>query len=101
MSYPEKLPQTSVVIVFRNEAWSTLIRTMWSVYRKSPRALLKEIILVDDKSDMAHLQQRLEDYVKTMPVKTLLVRTLRRTGLIQARLLGIKHAKVCDINNGV
>lgn len=94
MPYPEKLPQTSVIIVFRNEAWSTLLRTIWSVYNKSPKALLKEIILVDDKSDRAHLGKQLEDYVKTIPVKTLLIRTLTRTGLMQARLLGVKYSTV-------
>ncbi|XP_030383472.1 polypeptide N-acetylgalactosaminyltransferase 5 isoform X1 [Scaptodrosophila lebanonensis] len=89
--YPAKLPTTSIVIVFHNEAWTTLLRTVWSVINRSPRSLLKEIILVDDASERDFLGKKLEDYVATLPVRTFVLRTEKRSGLIRARLLGAQH----------
>ncbi|XP_012236045.2 polypeptide N-acetylgalactosaminyltransferase 5 isoform X1 [Linepithema humile] len=91
--YSKYLPDTSIVIVFHNEAWTTLLRTVWSVINRSPRSLLKEIILVDDASEREHLKQDLEDYITTLPVPTYVYRTEKRSGLIRARLLGAKHVK--------
>ncbi|XP_014204958.1 polypeptide N-acetylgalactosaminyltransferase 5 isoform X2 [Copidosoma floridanum] len=91
--YPKLLPDTSIVIVFHNEAKSTLLRTVWSVINRSPKSLLKEIILVDDASEREHLKQELEDEVEALPVPTYVYRTEKRSGLIRARLLGAKHVK--------
>jgi hypothetical protein len=51
LTYDSDLPSTSVVIVFTNEAWSSLVRTVHSVLNGSPKHLLEEIVLVDDCSD--------------------------------------------------
>lgn len=50
-NYPEDLPRTSVIIVFHNEGWSVLLRTIHSVINRTPSKFLEEILLVDDFSD--------------------------------------------------
>ncbi|CDQ66029.1 unnamed protein product [Oncorhynchus mykiss] len=85
------LPTTSVIIVFHNEAWSTLLRTVYSVLHTSPAALLTEIIMVDDASTAEHLGTRLDEYVKQLKIVKV-VRQQERKGLITARLLGARGA---------
>ena len=46
------LPTASIIMCFYNEAWSTLLRSVWSILDKTPSHLLHEIILIDDKSDI-------------------------------------------------
>ncbi|XP_067136293.1 polypeptide N-acetylgalactosaminyltransferase 13 [Centruroides vittatus] len=92
-SYPESLPTTSIVIVFHNEAWSTLLRTVHSVIRTSSRELLKEIILVDDYSERDYLGEKLQNYVAKLEVPVKVLRTGKRSGLIRARLLGAAITK--------
>ncbi|XP_007556722.1 polypeptide N-acetylgalactosaminyltransferase 6-like [Poecilia formosa] len=85
------LPTTSVIIVFHNEAWSTLLRTVYSVLHTSPAILLKEIILVDDASVADHLKEKLELFVEQFKIVRV-VRQPERKGLITARLLGASIA---------
>lgn len=94
IQYPKKLPQTSVIIIFYNEELTILLRTIWSAITKSPRALLKEVILLDDGSTNEDLGQKLNDYLKNFSVPVVLVRAGERIGLIRAKLLAVQHAKV-------
>ncbi|KAJ8353899.1 hypothetical protein SKAU_G00214660 [Synaphobranchus kaupii] len=86
--YPDDLPRTSVVIVFHNEAWTTLLRTVRSVINRSPRHLLEEVVLVDDASERDFLKRPLEQYVRKLEVPVRVVRMEQRSGLIRARLKG-------------
>ncbi|XP_064834492.1 polypeptide N-acetylgalactosaminyltransferase 10-like isoform X2 [Oncorhynchus masou masou] len=89
--YAVKLPNTSIIIPFHNEGWSSLLRTVHSVLNRSPPELIAEVILVDDFSDKEHLKASLEEYMVRMP-KVRILRTKKREGLIRTRLLGAAAA---------
>ncbi|XP_048758262.1 polypeptide N-acetylgalactosaminyltransferase 5-like isoform X2 [Ostrea edulis] len=91
-SYRRNLPTASVVVIFYNEAWSVLWRTVHSIWNNSPRRLLREIILVDDASVHEHLGERLDQEVARFR-DVRLVRAKNRTGLIQARNLGFSRVQ--------
>lgn len=59
------LPTTSVIVIFFNEPYSVLVRTVHSVINTSPKNLLKEIILVDDGSSNVDLKHKLDYYVSS------------------------------------
>lgn len=97
VDYPPDLPTASVVIVFKNERWSPVLRTVYSVLNRSPKHLLKEVILVDDQSDIEEMGQRLEDYCEEHFGE--LVRILRaptRLGLIKAKNFGARNGSNFD-----
>jgi len=95
--YLADLPPASIIIPFYNEHWSTLLRSVHSIFKRSPLELVKEIILVDDASQKEHLKQKLEDYIseknsKEWENKVRVERLKERDGLIGARLAGAKAA---------
>uniref|UniRef100_A0A8R1DKY4 Polypeptide N-acetylgalactosaminyltransferase n=1 Tax=Caenorhabditis japonica TaxID=281687 RepID=A0A8R1DKY4_CAEJA len=94
ITYPDDLPTTSVIIVYHNEAYSTLLRTVWSVIDRSPNRLIKEIILVDDFSNRTFLRYpTLDDSLKPLPVDIKIIRSKQRVGLIRARMMGAQEAQ--------
>ncbi|XP_074554714.1 N-acetylgalactosaminyltransferase 7-like [Halichoeres trimaculatus] len=90
--YDDRLLTSSVVIVFHNEGWSTLMRTVHSVIKRTPRRYLAEVVMIDDFSNKVHLKERLEDYIKQWNGLVKLFRNEKREGLIQARSIGAKKA---------
>ncbi|CAK9300062.1 unnamed protein product [Gordionus sp. m RMFG-2023] len=91
IKYDYDLPTTSIVMCFHNEAFSVLLRGVHSIIDRTPSRLLKEIILVDDFSDMEHVKEKLDKYVAKLG-KVRVIRTKKREGLIRARLFGAANA---------
>ncbi|XP_053993883.1 N-acetylgalactosaminyltransferase 6-like [Hylaeus volcanicus] len=92
--YANNLPKASVIIIFHNELLSVLLRSIHSVLNYSPPSLLKEIILVEDKSNKTShpwLFDTLDTYVQDLP-KTRLYHLNKRHGLMGARIYGAKKA---------
>ena len=50
LRYPANLPAASIIIIFRDELLSVLLRTVYSILENTPENLVLEIILVDDGS---------------------------------------------------
>lgn len=92
----DSLPAASVLMVFYNEPFSTLMRSVHSVLNRTPPPLLKEVVLLDDGSDLADVAAggngKLERYVKLLP-KVRLLRSPKREGIVGARLRAIRAAE--------
>ncbi|UMM38098.1 hypothetical protein L5515_009653 [Caenorhabditis briggsae] len=79
---------TTVIITYHNEARSSLLRTVFSVFNMSPEALLMEIVLVDDNSEDVEIGKELAQIEK---IKVL--RNNQREGLIRSRVKGAQVAQ--------
>lgn len=91
LTYSENLPEVSIIVTFHNEAWSVLIRSVYSILNRTPDSLLKEVILVDDFSSLEHLKEPLDQFMEQFQ-KVKIVRATERQGLIRARLRGYREA---------
>lgn len=79
--------------MYHNEGNSTLLRGLASILRRSPPALLKEIILVDDASeDREYLHAPLDAFALTVPVPVKIFRNTERMGLMRSRMRGAAAA---------
>ncbi|XP_026691688.2 polypeptide N-acetylgalactosaminyltransferase-like 6 [Ciona intestinalis] len=92
IDYPSHLPSVSVIIVFHNEAWSPLMRTVHNVINNTPRQYLHEIVMIDDGSHKDHLGSKLDEYVTKFNGIVKVYRNDRREGLIRARSIGAKKS---------
>ena len=62
-------PDVSVIITYRDEPRSTLLRTVVSVLERSSKELIKEIILVDDNNDDITIGQELKIIKKVKVIR--------------------------------
>ncbi|XP_078417568.1 N-acetylgalactosaminyltransferase 7 isoform X1 [Cetorhinus maximus] len=95
--YDDRLLTSSVIIVFHNEGWSTLMRTVHSVIKRTPKRYLAEIVMIDDYSNKVHLKERLDEYLKQWNGLVKVYRNERREGLIQARSIGAHKANLGQV----
>ncbi|XP_041852435.1 probable polypeptide N-acetylgalactosaminyltransferase 8 [Melanotaenia boesemani] len=90
-TYPKDLPSLGVVLIYLNEALSIIKRALRSIIDRTPKNLLKEIILVDDNSSNENLKGDLDIYVKSLEQQNpgLSIKRVRHS-----EQLGLAHARV-------
>jgi polypeptide N-acetylgalactosaminyltransferase len=75
----DAMPTTTIVIIFYNEPFSVLMRTVHSILTTVDDKLLAEIVMVDDKSDDEELLDKLDYYIQTrLTAKVKLLRLKNR-----------------------
>ncbi|XP_064922273.1 polypeptide N-acetylgalactosaminyltransferase 18 isoform X4 [Columba livia] len=96
LTFPDRLPEVSIVFIFVNEALSVILRSIHSAIDRTPAHLLKEIILVDDNSNNEELKEKLKKYVDEVnarkPGFIKVVRHSKQEGLIRSRVSGWRVA---------
>ena len=94
--YMKNLPLTSVIVIFCEEAYTVLLRTVHSIVNRTPPELLHEVIMVNDfsnKTNFPELYEPLQKYVaENFPEKVKLINLQERNGLIVTRLKGAEVA---------
>lgn len=90
VTYPSS-SKASIIICYFNEAPSALLRTIYSVLKRTNRQYLQEIIVVDDYSEAEYDITKVKPFIDDPLV--VLTRTKKREGLIRARLFGSDMAK--------
>ncbi|XP_060562082.1 polypeptide N-acetylgalactosaminyltransferase 4-like [Ruditapes philippinarum] len=88
LRYPKVLPEIGVVIPFKDEHLSVLLRTVYSILYNTPAHIVKEIVLVDDGSENSELKSTLDIYLENME-KVRVIRLRKSVGLMMARQAGI------------
>ncbi|KAL4224381.1 Ricin-type beta-trefoil [Mactra antiquata] len=92
LNYRTDLPGVGVVIPFKNEHLSILLRTVYSVLYNTPAHLLNEIVLVDDGSTNSELGSKLDIHIRNLPMVRV-IRLQESRGLMMARQAGIEELK--------
>uniref|UniRef100_A0A8C4JL46 Polypeptide N-acetylgalactosaminyltransferase n=1 Tax=Dromaius novaehollandiae TaxID=8790 RepID=A0A8C4JL46_DRONO len=96
LTFPDRLPEVSIVFIFVNEALSVILRSIHSAIDRTPAHLLKEIILVDDNSNNEELKEKLKKYIDEVnaqkPGFIKVVRHSKQEGLIRSRVSGWRVA---------
>ncbi|XP_071382813.1 probable polypeptide N-acetylgalactosaminyltransferase 8 isoform X1 [Centroberyx affinis] len=96
-TYPKDLPSIGVVLIYLNEALSIIKRALRSIIDRTPKHLLREIIMVDDNSSNENLKGDLDLYVKSIEkqnpgLRITRVRHNEQRGLAHARVSGWRAA---------
>jgi polypeptide N-acetylgalactosaminyltransferase len=93
INYLKSLPHTSIIVIFHNERTSILLRTIHSIYNRTPHELVHEILLVNDASTRPELYEPLRKYVReNFDRRVKIVNLKTRSGLIVTRMEGARRA---------